>query len=416
MKMYTKSLLVGLLLLPLWSAAQDISTTLKYINQQFEMYNEYETSFDVDIAAKEIICEDRFGILKAKFSDVKFDYNGNNFGIYCLSDGKCIRYYGKDGSRKYDEDYNNYTMGLRLDEEIIPHIDAVISKFSELKAAVLSSSSGSSSGGTNAEIDSELRKINAIFQRSSEYKNTYYVDYTQNAIVSKTQNCKAIIPVKSGLRLTYYKRDGGDYSYGFYFENSDNSILESCTSFEDYTERTYEYVNNYSDAKAVVTSLNRIIDLLRNSSSSNFASGSSSNSSVDDKLRYINQQFAEYNAYNTVWKINYTTKQLIWTNDFGTNTVSFSDCEVRADYENGWIGVYCLNSSSDCIVQEMNSGGKDYYKQYTMSLNDDGEMISHMSTVINEFAAIKNMVLNGTSSKPSSTSGRTDEPDDSPDK
>ena len=415
MKTYMKSLIASLLLFPLWGSAQEIPTILKYINQQFEMYNEYETSFDVDLSAKEVICEDRFGILKAKFSDVKFDYSGSNFGIYCLSEDKCIRYYDKDGSRKYNQDYNSYTMGLRLDDDIIPHIDAVISKFSELKTAVLSSSSsGSGSGSPNAAVEVELRKINAIFQRSSEYKNTYYVDYSQNAIVSKTQNCKAIIPVKSGLRLYYYKRDGGTYSYGFYFENSDKSILESCTSFEDYTEKTYEYVNNYSDAQSIVTSLNKIISILNNSSTSSTPSYSSS-SSIDTKLRYINQQFADYNKYNTVWSINYNTKQLIWKNDFGTNTVSFKDCEVRADYQNGWIGVYCLNSDSECIVQVTNSGSKDYYKQYTMSLNDnDGTMISHMSKVIGEFAAIKNAVLNGTPS-PSTVTG-SDEPDDEPDK
>ena len=98
--------------------------------------------------------------------------------------------------------------------------------------------------------------------------HNYYIDYSQNAIVSKTENCKAIIPVKSGLSLNYYKRDGGNYSYGFYFKNSDKSILESCTSFEDYTEKTYEYVNNYSDAQDVITSLNKIINLLSGSSSS----------------------------------------------------------------------------------------------------------------------------------------------------
>ena len=50
-----------------------------------------------------------------------------------------------------------------------------------------------------------------------------------------------------------------------------------------------------------------------------------------------------------------------------------------------------------------------------MSLNEGGKMISHMSTVINEFAAIKREVLGGSPAKPSNNGGNSDDPD-GPDK
>lgn len=394
------------------SGNSSIDANLRYINQQFDLYNAYNTTFSIDKNAKELICEDKFGIIKAKWSDIEIKTSSENIGVYCLSDGKCIRYYDKNGVRKYDEDYNNYTMGLRENEKLIPHINKVLNKFAEIKSAILDGESGGSSNSNKAQIDAELRTINNIFKRSSEYSNTYYIDYTQNAIVSKTENCRAIVPVKSGLSVNYYKRTGDGHTYGFYFENSDKSILESCTSFEDYTEKTYEYLANYEDAQTVIRSLKKIINLLENSSSSY---GSSSNTSVDSKLKYINQQFANYNGYNTVWSVNYGKKQLIWKNDFGTNYVDFSDLEIRADYENNWIGVYCLTGDK-CILQKGTKGNTLYYDQYTMSLNDDGKMISHMNKVINEFAAIKKAVVgNSTPSKPSGGGGSSDDPD-GPDK
>ena len=83
--------------------------------------------------------------------------------------------------------------------------------------------------------------------------------------------------------MNNYQRNG-DYGYGFYFENSDKSILESCTSFEDYTEKTHEYLSNYEDAQTVIHSLKNIINLLQSNSHSTVVG----NTSVDELLRYIN--------------------------------------------------------------------------------------------------------------------------------
>lgn len=394
------------------SLSGTIGDNLKYINQQFSLYNGYQTSFNVDTRTKELICEDKFGILKANWSDVEIRTQGNNVGIFCLDgDSKCIRSYDKNGTRKYDNDYSNYTMGLRENDKMIPHINTVLGKFSEIKQLVLSGGSGAISNNIQSQVESELSIINQIFQRSSEYKNVYIVDYAAKTITSKTANCRAIVPVKSGLSVNYYKRDGGTYGEGFYFQNSDNSILESCTSFENYTEKTYEYVNNYNDVQTVIRSLKKIISLLQQNSTTSYST-SNTGSSAASLLSYINEQFRNYNAYNTVYSVDYANRQLIWKNDFGTNYANFNQVEVRVDYQNSWIGVYCL-SGDKCIKQVTNSGSTTYYDQYTMSLNSNGSMISHINEVAGKFAELKSTVLGG--SKPvingSSPSNDSDDPD-----
>ena len=385
----------------------DINANLRYINQQFELYNGYNTIFKIDDSRAELICEDKFGVLKAKWSDIEIRTENENIGIFCLTEGKCIRYYDKEGNRKYDEDYSRYTMGLRENEKIIPHINTVLDKFAEIKIAILNGNSYGNTNGIKGQIDTELSKINAIFRRSSEYRNTYYVDYDKNAIISKTAKCRAIIPVKSGLSVNYYKKNGGDYAYGFYFQNSDNSILESCTSFEEYTEKTYEYLSNYNEVQTTIKSLQKIINLLgKNSNNYSFVSPTT----ISGKLHYINVQFSNYNAHNTVWSIDHRKDKLIWENNYGINSAYFRDITIRANYENGWIGVHCL-SGDKCITQMSKNGSTLYLEQYTMSLKENGKMIKHMKDVINEFAAIKKSVLGDSNhSKPSGGS------DDTPDK
>jgi hypothetical protein len=390
-----------------------LSENLRYINEQFRLYNGYETSFSVDMKSKEVICEDKFGILKANWSDVEIREKGSNVGIFCLNENsKCIRGYKKTGERDVT-DYVDYTMGLRENDKMIPHINTVLSKFAEIKNIVLNSGGSSSSVGNNTkvrgQVEAELSIINQIFERSSQYKNIYSVDYATKTITAKTESCRAVVPVKSGLSLNYYKRDG-TYGEGFYFENSDKSILESCTSFEDYTEKTYEYVSNYNDVQTVIRSLNKIISLLQNSSMSGSSYGTSSGNTTD-LLRYINEQFSKYNAYNTVYSVDYAAKKLIWKNDFGTNSVDFNQVEVRADYESNWIGVYCLTGK--CISQITTSGATTYYDKYTMSLNEGDKMIGHIDEVVSKFAALKQAVVS--SSKPTTTNGSSPSSDD-PDK
>lgn len=392
-----------------------LSENLKYINQQFSLYNGYQTSFSVDMKSKEVICEDKFGILKANWSDVEIRAEGNNVGIFCLNENStCIRSYEKNGERNAT-DQSEYTMGLRENDKMIPHINTVLNKFSEIKSIVLNGGGSlgtavSNNSDVKIQVEAELRILNQIFQRSSQYQNIYTVDFATKTIIAKTESCKAIVPVKSGLTLNYYKRDG-NYGEGFYFENSDKSILESCTNFEDYTEKTYEYVSNYDDVQTVIRSLKKIIDLLKNGVSINNSYGTvTSSGNSADLLRYINGEFSKYNPYNTVYSVDYANKKLIWTNDFGTNTVDFNQVEIRADYGNNWIGIYCL-SGNKCIMQITTSGSTTYYDKYTISLVENGKIISHIDEVVKKFADLKQAVVSGSRPTTNNGSSSNDDPD-----
>ncbi len=399
-------LFIGLLLFPLLTFGQSISSNLKYINEQFSKYNKYQTSFRIDEYNKEIICEDKFGVLKAKFEDVEIRTKGNNIGIFCInSEDKCIRNYEKDGTLKAEK-YNDYTMGLREDNELIPHINTVLDKFSEIRNELLGISNNVSNNSTKIDIAAEISNINAIFRRSSEYTNKWRFDFSQNAIIGETKNCSVFIPLNSGLSITYYEREG-KYGNGWYFINEDKSIIESCTNFESNTVKTYEYLNNALDAKKVINSFRVIIENGNNSISSNNES-EGNNGSIAEHLIYINKQFDKYNDYDTKFSIDNYKKQLVWSNSFGTNYAYLEDVEVRVDYTNSWIGIYCINGG-ECIWQKANSGNRSDYKEYTMSLKENDKMINHINKVAQKFEEVKRLTLGNSNSN--SNSDDSDSPD-----
>ena len=404
MKRLTRIVLLILLMIPFTSNGQSISDNLRYINEQFRQYNNYETSFKIDEYNKEIICEDKFSVLKAKFEDIEVRTEGNNIGIFCLnSSNECIRDYEKDGTLK-NSGHKDYTMGLRENEELIPHINMVLNKFAEIKSAVLGEEVSSNSM-VNTTIETQINNINVIFRYSSEYKNIWRFDYSKNAIIGKTENCEVIVPINSGLSINSYTREE-TYGNGWYFSNADNSIIEACTSFKNNTKETYEYVYSTADARRVIAAFNEIIKLKRNESGT-VAISTYGNENISSNLAYINEQFGKYNAYNTRFKIDNSTKKLIWTHDFGTNYAYLKDIEVRADYKSNWIGIYCINGKK-CVWQISNSDSRTEYKDYTMSLKDNGNMIEHMNIVVQKFAEMKQLVLGNSSS---SVNDDSDSPD-----
>ena len=85
-----KILRLFLFLFPISIVGQSIEENLQYINGQFEQFNKYETSFDVNEVAKKITCQDKFGMYSSFLKDIEInsDESGENIGIYCLDGSK----------------------------------------------------------------------------------------------------------------------------------------------------------------------------------------------------------------------------------------------------------------------------------------------------------------------------------------
>ena len=381
MRNYFKGIVFSLLLLPIISNAQSISSNLQYINNQFSLYNGHSTSFEIDNT--ELVCEDKYRILKANWEDIEIKIIDNNIGIVCLSEASCIRCYDKKGKREHGKNFQKYRMELHEHNKLIKHINEVVNKFAEIKMLIVNKKHGKNIINIKSKTETEIKKINSVLKLSSKYKHTYYIDYKKNAIISKTESCEAIIPVKSGLSIHYFQRDSGKYTHGFYFENSDNSILESCSFFENYTESTYEYVSNYTDAQTIILSLKKIINFLEEPATQR--------KTINSRLCYINKEFKKYNDSSIVWNIDYDTKQLIWKNDFNTYRIDLSDLKIVINYSDNVICIYCT-ANNKCVLKD-NSDVVTHYKQYEMTLNDGEKMIPHIKDIVNEFIAIKEEIM-----------------------
>ena len=85
---------------PFVISGQTIQENLEFINLQFEKYNNYGTSFEVDEDSNTLTCHDKFGTFIVFFEDVEFkmESNGRNIGIFCLDHLQpCISTLQEDG-------------------------------------------------------------------------------------------------------------------------------------------------------------------------------------------------------------------------------------------------------------------------------------------------------------------------------
>ncbi|MGB0428927.1 MAG: hypothetical protein ACPGLV_00540 [Bacteroidia bacterium] len=105
---------------------------------------------------------------------------------------------------------------------------------------------------------------------------------------------------------------------------------------------------------------------------------------VSSNILYINQEFAKYNPYNTMFRIDKISKKLLWYNEYGDREALLEDVEFRIT-DQFHIGVYCIDGD-DCIDQ---SGG---YKtdNYDMTYeDDDGNFPSSGYQIPTKFNEIK---------------------------
>lgn len=384
-----------LFLFPMSIVGQSIEENLQYINGQFEQFNKYETSFDVNEVTKTITCQDKFGMYSSFLKDIEInsDESGENIGIYCLDGSKCISSIKKDG--REGSNFSNYMVNLSKEGELIANVEEVIEKFSIIKKSILESDSvfpNSQASTLKYEVELQLQALNAILNANSQDQNNWYFDWDSYWLIEETDSCKVHIPLEK-TTIEYSERENvQSFRHGFVFKSEDEDIFKKCSSLESNVNKTHFYLDNQSNAEGAIISLKAIQELVSNGPA--HLSPITPNKSIDEQLSYINDQFQKYNKYNTRFFVDLSTQELIWVQDFGETRASLDQIEFKADYENEWFLIFCKNGSEKCISYTSPKGSKINYNDYSMSLKEGEHFIPHIAEIINKFNELANTVSN----------------------
>ena len=108
--------------------------------------------------------------------------------------------------------------------------------------------------------------------------------------------------------------------------------------------------------------------------------------SISEDLKYINDQFAHYNSYNTSFSVDEATTLLFFYDDFGTYSIYLDNATFSDDKE--ILEIKCTNGEK-CIYQVKKETFEGvYWDEYSMGL--DGGNLTEVLTKLNE---IKRIVL-----------------------
>ncbi len=243
------------------------TTALAYVNGMFDKYNDYDAEFGFETSTKLMIFKNEFGMYKSNAADTKYEIDENtHFKVYCSSGTDCMHKYDDYGSRKYGDEINNYTMGLRYSDSVINEGVAVAEILTSIAQVVArggnSSGSGSSTTTYGNSIDDRLRKINDVFTEHGEYKYTWTVDYTYKQLIGQSSYCTLKINLNELDNIEYYYRSSSTYSSGLKIVSDSKGISEKCSSSETYIDNKYYYLDSEIWSRTVISEMLAIKEMV----------------------------------------------------------------------------------------------------------------------------------------------------------
>lgn len=236
-----------------------IFKNLTYINQQFSLYNKYQTLWAVDHKSKEIFCFDKFGSYRAKISEIIIEPKD---GSATLLDFKCISGSCLKPSNTSDSKKSSYNMGLSQ------NLTTVIRKFQEILKEygntnsntnfnnTIKDTSNKYHSGIKESVSQILNRITEIFQTENEYQHKWYVNWNENYIYNKSKSCEVRIPL--GKNITIVKTDRG-----YKFTSTEKNLREKCTSFDNLVDVTYENIKSDSAKDEVIYLFQEILTMTK---------------------------------------------------------------------------------------------------------------------------------------------------------
>ena len=156
------------------STTADAYKTIAYINSLFSLYNEYNTKLSIDERRGELVFSDKFLELRGDYGSVEFRRSGELMGLYCKSDGTCLRVSDVD-TGETEENKVKYTFGLKENDVAIPEMDRAIRKLNSMLADLDTGSGSGSNGGLSAIARKNLKIINDAFDTYNGYETVFSV-------------------------------------------------------------------------------------------------------------------------------------------------------------------------------------------------------------------------------------------------
>jgi hypothetical protein len=151
------------------SFTQTINKNLEYINNEFRLYNSYNTSFSVDESTTLLFFYDDFGTYSIYFDNATFSIDKGILEIKCTDGEKCIYQVKKE---TFEGVYwDEYSMGLDGG-----NLTEVLSKLNDLKSLILGENTYSSDNTTSSNLyDTDLKYINDQFSLYNSYHTVFSV-------------------------------------------------------------------------------------------------------------------------------------------------------------------------------------------------------------------------------------------------
>lgn len=176
----------------------EINETLKYVNNLLRNYNDYSSSFEVNLSKGEVSFIDEFSILTAKYYELEYYNSSNNIGFRCKDGSDCLKQ--KDFVTKNTLDpKSSYSLSIKSDgEKMIYETNVMIGRLNNMLDEMGSSSSNYGSGNS-ATLNRHLKTINDAFQKYNSYNSVFSVSGNRLYLDNSVSNFSAEL---SGL--TFY--------------------------------------------------------------------------------------------------------------------------------------------------------------------------------------------------------------------
>jgi hypothetical protein len=163
--------------------------------------------------------------------------------------------YSSAGSRQYDSDRENYTMGLRNDKDTTICEGIAITEILNDIAKIVANGGSSSGGGYGTTISERVRHINDLFEDHGEYKYTWTVDETYKQLIGKSSYCTLTINLNELDYIYYTTKSSSTNPSGLQIHSDSKGIREQCGSGDDYIDNKYYYLDSESYARDVISEM-----------------------------------------------------------------------------------------------------------------------------------------------------------------
>ncbi len=388
---------------------------LRYINRQFDLYNQYNSRFEVDNDNGQLVFSNRFGTSKIKFSNIVFKLNtsAKSVEFHCKDGSKCIARYDFDGK---ESTWNYYNVSLVTEsDEMADEAYKVKEKCDQLQAKYVSEDEGADDYNKDdaydgdGSVDDLLAYINRQFKNYNKYGSQFKVNKrNQTLIFSNEMSTAEPIPFENiGFRLDnkhksidIYCIDGSECIYkGSEWEYYNISLINSKEEMADVIHTVMEKCR---ELKSLVLNGGEIVD---NNQKVKKNTGSTEGNRDDNRVKNskskaltylsdINSWYKNNGKAAYIWEIDWTKKQLVY---------SYDNCKCYIPLENTTIRYeYVKSQGNEPYGVDFLTKGEKYLYDCEDGYNNSGE---ELNTYVNQksiaddcieaFERIQNLVLYG---------------------